>query len=336
MARTNALTTLLRSIAQSLVGVPFVFYRVTFKDGTHTPIIDFYNLGDLKRTMSTNISPYTWAFSAIPALGPGTSAGGIALRLTRPIPANPTQPSINAGLVVLNPFPADANVLMVRATCLQLEGPHGESDAWGCVVHTREGDIDDIAQRKDAIRLALQTAVGPTSRPGVRMLTPGSTTDSGLDDWFPDSVYEQLFPERLTNLTIEQSTFTLDLRISRSGPPAVVSISTPYTFPESLEFFPFFTESFSKSREIFHPELARVASLTAAGVNVAIPQGNGPASMIVRDFQLLGLRPPEPEPTSRIVKALASALRRVPIFRRVRAWLEGYAFRGFAPESPPT
>jgi hypothetical protein len=326
MACTNALTTLLRSLAQSLVGEPYLFYQVTFKDGVRWPIIDLYHLGDLKRTMSTNISGYPEVFSAIPAFGPGTTAGGIALRLSRPIHADPTQPSINAGLVVLNPFPADASALMVRATCLQLEGPHGESDVWGCVVHAREGGIDDIAQRKDAIRLALQTSLRPApdpgllipSKPGVRMVTPGSTTDSGLNDWFPDAVYKQLFPTLLTNLTIEHSTFTLELRISRSGPPAVVSFCTSCT-----------GSSFSKSREFRHPELARVGSLTAAGVNIAIPQGNGPASMIVKDFQLLGLRPAKAEPSPRIIKILATVLRRVLVFRRVRAWLEGFAFRDF-------
>jgi hypothetical protein len=324
MARTNALTTLLRSIAQWFVGEPYLFYRVNFKDGTRTPIIDFYHLGDLKTTTTTNISGYTGVFSAIPALGPGTSDGGIALRLTRPTHPDPTLPSINGGLVVLNPFPADASVLMVRATCLQLEGPHTTTDAWGSVVQAREGDLADVAQRKDAIRLALQTAFRPdpglltSGNPGVRMLTPGSTTNSGLDEWFPDSVFQQLFPTLLTNLTIEHSAFTLDLRISRWGPPAVAS---------------FCTRSYSKSRESYHLELARAGNLTAAGVNIAIPQGNGPASMIVRDFQLLGLRA-KPWTSSRIVKILVSVLQRAPFFRRVRAWLEGFAFRGIAPQSP--
>jgi hypothetical protein len=266
MARANALTTLLRSITQWFVGEPFVFYRVTFKDGTRTPIIDLYHLGDLKTTTSTNISGYTGVFSATPALGPGTSEGGIALRLTRPTHADPALPTINGGLVVLNPFPADASVLMVRATGFQLEGPHAVTDAWGPVVHAREGDLADVAQSPTAIRLALQTAVRvdpgllPSGTPGVRMVTPGGTP-SGLDEWFPDSVFQELFPTLLTNITIEHSAFTLDLRISRWGPPAVAS---------------FCSRSYSKIREFEHREIARAGNLTAAGVNIAIPAGAGP------------------------------------------------------------
>ena len=170
MAHVHPITGFLRLLTEWLVGFPYIFYQAGFADMNMTPVIDWYHLGPLYLTNSTNISPSSVSPAVVPA-GPGIPNGGMRLKLWRSDLDVPG--SINAGLVILNPLPAGANVMMVRATFLRLAGPHGVNDKWGAVVHAREGGLPDVAQSPKAIRLALQTAYRDDFPiPGARMVTP--------------------------------------------------------------------------------------------------------------------------------------------------------------------
>jgi len=323
MAHPNAINAFFAAIAQWFVGEPFVFYQAGFADAQMNPIIDEYDLGPLQHTMSTNISAGAVSTAWVP---PGKSApnGGMRLTLSRPtgLAENVT---INAGLVILNPLPRDANVLIVRATFLDLNGPHGAKDAWGSVVLAREDGIPDEARSLTAVRVALQRACRETDlvEPlrcllrGVRMVAPRGEPNSG--DWFPDGVYKELFETSPFDdgiSFVDYSVFGLDLLVDRWGGPAVASVQT-FSYSQSLTFV--------------HLELASINNLTAAGVNVAIPSGNGPAAVTVRDFQMIGMKS-KPWTSLPIIRSLAVWLLGVSAFRRLRARMIHLAFRTLSPK----
>jgi hypothetical protein len=312
MARGDAISNLLRWVAQWLVGEPYVFYRAGLADANLAPVIDWYHLGNLYTTISTNISAFPSALSTtMIAPGPDLATGGIRLTLTRPPHSKGT---INAGLVVLRPLPPDSNALVVAAKFVQLRGPNGPVDRWGVVVHAREGGIPDEAQTPSAIRVAPQsaplhvdpTATGPVPR-GVKLITPNVLNSEG--QWFPDTAYEELFEKPPFDAGIshvDYSQFALELSINRWGPAGVASVQT---------------FSYREDRQIDrHPELAATDKLSAAGVNVAILVGSGPVTVTVCDFCLIGMRAKR-WISFPIVKLLATALMRRRFFRGLNARL---------------
>ena len=137
-------------------------------------------------------------------------------------------------------------------------------------------------------------------------------------EWFPDTVYRNLFVPPPPHQIVDVSIFTLELLINRWGGPAVATMK--HEVPDGFE----------ERREFLHSEFATTDKLTAAGANIAIPEGNGPAELIVSGFWLYGMRENALWGFP-IVNTLVGAVMRVGFFRRLRAWLIELAFRGVAP-----
>jgi hypothetical protein len=280
-----------KATAELLVGRTSLLYQAGFASRAMDPVHDPLHLGPLHLTQSVNfgndpVSPKLVMVPAAPAQG---RPAGARLTVQWPLDSEGNPVVSTDGFIVgtaVHPFPPGLDLFKITARFEMAEGPHGVSDAWAAVLNVRKGAIPDtITDRKERIAVTLQAAFNSAAGThGAKMNTPNGAPPGtaypiprglGGGAFVPEAVRDAVY-----SMEPFRSGFTLELLVDRRADIARAGLTARFHSHQHVE------------RRWFVHDLVGISkgTISAAGLNIAIVGGTGPASVTVTDFRIYSIR----------------------------------------------
>lgn len=271
-----------------------LIYQAGFGDESLTPVVDPFQLGPLKWSVTSNVAvprdtvSMTYLPPSFPETGP-PRPGGVRLSLSRP-----TDLLTGSGIVgivgttmVVERFPENVRTFALKATFELPVGPHGPGDQWVVVLTARSGVlIDDVTIREAHYRRTTATLqsyydASPTNpSPRARLNSPFALETIVDPGALPKVTYDELFNPVVTAVTERGPSFRMEVKVDRSTDRAEA-----WLFTSTYTGFRLFRSLFAP---FVHPASGapNVISVAGAGLAIGTTGGNGPVAVTLRDFRI--------------------------------------------------